>query len=376
MKIIPYSRQSIDEDDIKAVVDVLRSDFLTQGPKVQEFESALSEYCGSKYSVVFSSGTAALHAAYFAAGIGQGDEIITSPITFVATANASLYLGAKPVFADVEMQTGNIDPASAEKLITEKTKALVPVHYAGHPVDIDAIHDIAKRHNLIVIEDACHAIGAAYNGKKVGSLSDMTIFSFHPVKPITTGEGGAVLTDSKGYYEKLLMFRSHGITKEKFANSPHGDWYYEMHYLGNNYRLTDIQSAIGISQLSKLDMFIQKRKNIAQKYNEIFSGNKFFDLPKEKHYASSSWHLYPVQLKDTYAKKKDEIFRKLREKGLGVQVHYMPAYFHPYYVKMGYELGICPKAELFYKKQLSLPLHHAMSDEDIRRVIEEVNNVV
>jgi len=374
MKSIPYSRQYIDEDDIKAVIDVLKSDFLTQGPKVREFELALANYCGSKYAVVFSSGTAALHAAYFAAEIGSGDEIITSPITFAATANAALYLGASPVFADVEMETGNIDPVNIERLITKRTKALVPVHYAGHPVDISSIQDIAKRNNLIVIEDACHAIGAAYKGKKIGSLSDMTIFSFHPVKPITTGEGGAVLTDADEYYEKLLMFRSHGITKEKFIFPPHGDWYYEMHYLGNNYRLTDIQSAIGISQLKKLDIFIQRRAGIAEKYNALFSSDQFFDLPKEKLYAKSSWHLYSVQLRDSYENGKREIFKALRDKGIGVQVHYMPIYYHPFYSKMGYKRGLCPKAELFYKRQLSLPLHQMMSNGDIETVIEEVKH--
>jgi UDP-4-amino-4,6-dideoxy-L-N-acetyl-beta-L-altrosamine transaminase len=372
---IPYSRQLIDEDDIRAVLDVLRSDYLTQGPKVQEFESALAEYCGSRYAVVFSSGTAALHAAYFSSGIGSGDEIITSPITFAATANAALYLGAEPVFVDIEPETGNINPALIEKAVSSHTKAIVPVHYAGHPADIDQILELAEKHRLIVIEDACHALGASYKNRKIGSISDMTVFSFHPVKPITTGEGGAVLTDNQDYYEKLLMFRTHGIIKDgqRFANESDGNWYYEMQFLGYNYRMTDIQAALGISQLRKLDSFIDARRKIASQYAKVFSGNPYFDLPAEKGYAKSSWHLYPIMLKKDFIYRKPELFSKLRQQGLALQVHYIPVYMHPYYRDIGFKQCICPEAELFYKRQISIPLYHGMNDKDIRRVVERLN---
>jgi UDP-4-amino-4,6-dideoxy-N-acetyl-beta-L-altrosamine transaminase len=369
---IPYSRQFIDEDDIKAVVDVLRSDFITQGPKVGKFEQALASYCGAKYAVAFSSGTAALHGAYFSVGISHGDEIITSPMTFVATSNAALYLGARPVFVDVEPDTGNIDSSLIEKAITKKTKAIVPVHYAGHPADIDVVHETAKKHNLIIIEDACHALGASYKGKKIGSLSDMTVFSFHPVKSITTGEGGAVLTNNADYYERLLMFRAHGITKENFSAEPHGQWYYEMQHLGFNYRLTDIQAALGASQLRKLDGFVQRRRQIAAAYDNAFRDNRFFDVPPERDYATSSYHLYPTRLKKVYKGKKRELFSMLRQNGLGVQIHYMPVYMQPYYQGLGYERGSCPFAEDFYLGEVSLPVYTAMSNEDVGHVIETV----
>lgn len=373
MKLIPYGRQTIDEEDIKAVVDVLKSDFLTQGPKVQEFEGALASYCGARYAVAFSSGTAALHAAYFAAGIGSGDEVITSPITFAATANAALYLGARPVFVDIEPDTANINIKLIEMAVTKKTKAIVPVHFAGLPVDLDPLLDLAERNGLIVIEDACHALGAKYRDKKIGSVSDMTVFSFHPVKSITTGEGGAVLTDNKSYYEKLIMFRTHGITKDasKLENESHGDWYYEMQFLGYNYRITDIQAALGVSQLSKLDSFIEKRRTIATYYNEKFAGKPFFDTPPERDYARSAYHLYPIRLKDKYAQQKKEIFSMLRERGIGVQVHYIPVHVLPFYRKSGDKV-LCPVAEDFYRREISLPIHPALTAEDMNYVAETI----
>jgi UDP-4-amino-4,6-dideoxy-N-acetyl-beta-L-altrosamine transaminase len=380
---IPYSRQSIDEDDIKAVVEVLRSDLITQGPKVREFEAALAEYCGAKHTVVFSSGTAALHAAYFAAGIGPGEgsaapgEIITSPITFVATANAALYLGARPVFVDIEPETGNINAELIAKAITENTRAIVPVHYAGHPADLDPIHEIAKKHGLVVIEDACHALGASYKGRKIGSLSDMTVFSFHPVKPITTGEGGAVVTNDGEFSERLRAFGTHGITKdaERFVDEPHGSWHYEMQHLGFNYRLTDIQAALGLSQLRKLDSFIKRREEIAAVYNEAFKDTAWFDLPAGREYAKSSWHLYPIRLKGGCLKRKAEIFRELRQQGLGVQVHYMPVYLQPYYRGLGYMDGPCPEAERFYGRELSIPVHQGMGDRNVKQVMKGVFDI-
>ena len=392
LSFIPYSRQLIDDADIEEVVRILKSDWLTQGPKIKEFEEALAAYCGAKYATVFSSGTAALHAAYFVTDINKDDEIITSPITFLSTANAALFLGAYPVFVDIEINTGSINPDLVERAITKKTKAVVPVDYAGHPADLEKIAEIAKKYNLLLIEDACHALGAEYKGKKIGNYkySDMTVFSFHPVKPITTGEGGAVLTNNKEYYEKLIMFRQHGVTKnpKKFLNkslsftphasrlTPHANhWYYEMQLLGYNYRLTDIQCALGISQLKKLDKFIERRRQIVEIYKEAFKNNDFFDLPVEKDYAKSSWHLYPIRLKNKYCNKKRGIFTKLREKGLGVQVHYIPVYWQPYYQKLGYRKGICPNAEDFYRREISIPLYPSMSDEDVEYVINTILSI-
>ncbi|SNZ03788.1 UDP-4-amino-4,6-dideoxy-N-acetyl-beta-L-altrosamine transaminase [Persephonella hydrogeniphila] len=373
---IPYGRQFIDEEDIKAVIKVLKSDYITQGPKISEFERKLADYCGAKYAVVFNSGTSALHGAYFSIGLTKGDEFITTPITFAATSNAGLYLGAKPIFVDIELETGNIDVSKIEEKTTKNTKAISVVHYAGHPVDMKNVKKIADKYNLKVVEDACHALGAKYENEKIGSCrySDVTVFSFHPVKHITTGEGGAVLTNDQDVYEKLLMFRNHGITKDKgrFVHKQEGEWYYEMQFLGYNYRMTDIQAALGISQLKKLDRFVERRREIAQLYNEAFRDNPFFDIPVEKEYASHSYHLYPIRLKDKYLKIKEKIFDNLRKLGIGVQVHYIPVYWHPYYEKLGYRKGICPEAEDFYKREISLPIYPAMSNKDIEYVVKKV----
>jgi UDP-4-amino-4,6-dideoxy-N-acetyl-beta-L-altrosamine transaminase len=381
-RFIPYGHQCIDEDDIRAVVETLRSDFLTQGPKVREFEEALAEYCGAKYAVSFSSGTAALHGAYFAADIGDGDEVITSPITFLATANAGLFLGGRPVFVDIESDTGNIDADLVEPVITSKTKAIVPVHFAGHPADLKRIAGIAREHSLIVVEDACHALGAKYQSTTIGDCrySDMVVFSFHPVKSITTGEGGAVLTNDKEYHERLVMFRHHGITKDKsaFVNKDEGagQWYYEMQHLGYNYRLTDIQCALGISQLKKLDRFIQKRRHIVNAYNRAFKGNPFFDLPVEKSGVESAWHLYAIRLKDAYKRLKPKIFKELCLRQVGVQVHYIPVHLQPYYQQLGYSRDLCPKAKDFYERQISIPIYPAMSDGEVEYVINSLLDVL
>ncbi|OPY75168.1 MAG: UDP-4-amino-4,6-dideoxy-N-acetyl-beta-L-altrosamine transaminase [Syntrophorhabdus sp. PtaU1.Bin153] len=396
-RIIPYSCQSVDEEDITAVVSVLKSDYLTQGPAVERFEAALTSYTGAKYAVVYSSGTAALHASYFAAGLGAGDELITSPITFVATSNAALYVGARPVFSDIERDSANLDVTRIEEKITERTKVIVPVHYAGHPVDMEAIRAMAEKHGIKVVEDGCHALGASsksnaaspwtgQNGEerwaKVGSCSnsDMTVLSFHPVKHITTGEGGAVLTNEKSYYESLLMFRSHGITKNKSCFKMHdcavvGDWYYEMQFLGYNYRMTDIQAALGTAQLTKLEKFVKRRREIASTYNGVFVGNNYFETPMEKQYGHSSYHLYPIRLKDGYWEKRPLIFSKMREHGLGVQVLYIPVYLQPFYKEIGYRQGACPVAEDFYRRAISLPIYPAMSVEDIDYVINHTFKV-
>jgi dTDP-4-amino-4,6-dideoxygalactose transaminase len=406
--VIPYSRQLIEQDDIEAVTRVLQSDYLTQGPAVEAFESALASYTGALYAVLFSSGTAALHAAHFAAGLAKGDEVITSPITFAATSNAALYLGATPVFVDVESDTGNMDAERLEQAITPRTKAIVPVHYAGHPVDLKAISLVAKEFGLILIEDACHALGAEYrtmgsrgmghgsskelrprqdtrdDWSKIGGCeySDMTVFSFHPVKQITTGEGGAVLTNRGDLYEKLCLFRTHGITKDpsKFelgtrnsepeTRNSVGDWYYEMNALGFNYRISDIHAALGMSQLRKLDRFVLRRREIAERYKTAYAGNPWFAIPPERSYARSAYHLYPIRLSNELSKKKDEIFSALRDAGLGVQVHYIPVYLHPYYQEMGYKRGICPVAEEFYQREISIPLYQGMDDQTADTVIK------
>lgn len=378
MKTIPYSHQSIDELDIKEVIKVLKSDWITQGPAIEKFESRLCKYTGAKYAVAVSSGTAALHIACLAAGIKHGDEVITSPITFVASANCILYCGGKPVFADIQKDTVNIAPEEIKKKVNKKTKAIIPVHFAGHPCDLEEIRNIAKEHNLVVIEDAAHALGAEYKGSQIGSCkySDMAILSFHPVKSITTGEGGAVLTNRKDLYERLTMFRNHGITKKNFIDEPDGEWYYEMKLLGYNYRMTDIHAALGISQLKKLDDFILRRREIARAYDSAFKDNQFFDIPIEKEHVQSAYHLYAIRLKDEYEKKKKNIFGKLRRNGLGVQVHYIPVYQHPYYKKLKLSQKECRLAEDFYQREISIPIYSSMAKKEVCYVIDTLLKIL
>ena len=380
-KLLPYSHQSIDETDIDAVVEVLRSDFLTQGSRVAEFERSLIDYCGAQFAVTFSSGTAALHGACFAAGLVNGDELITSPMTFLSSANAALFLGAQPTFVDIEADTGNINNTLIQASITKNTKCILPVHFGGHPVDLQRIKKIADENELLVIEDASHALGAKYLDTTIGdcTYSDMTVFSFHPVKSITTAEGGAVLTNNKKMYEKLLSFRQHGVTKETelFQNrsADIGGWYYEMQQLGYNYRLPDLLCALGNSQLKRLDSFIQRRIEIVAKYNEAFRSTKSFDTPVERDYARSSWHLYQIRMKERYFDQKASIFSRLKKAGIGVQVHYIPVYFQPYYRQLGYKEQLCPNSETFYKETLSIPIYPDMSTEDTDYVIETVLEV-
>jgi len=372
--LLPYGKQWIDEDDIQAVVEVLRGDYLTTGPIIEEFEQALAKYVGAKYAVAFSSGTAALHAACFAAGISEGDEVITTPITFAASANCVLYMGGKPVFADIDSRTYNIDPQCIKEHITARTKAIIPVDFTGQPADLDAILEIARAHNLVVIEDAAHALGAEYKGRRIGSISDMTMFSFHPVKHITTGEGGAITTNNEEYYEKLLQFRTHGITRspKKLSQNP-GKWYYEMQFLGYNYRITDIQAALGLSQLKKLDMFVSKRRRIAEMYNQAFQLLNGVVIPYQDSNVNSSWHLYVIQLLN---QDRNKIFDRLFQENIGVNVHYIPVYFHPYYQHLGYPRGICRVAEQFYQHAITLPLFPSMTERDVEDVIEAVRKVL
>jgi len=371
---IPYGRQWIEQDDIDAVVDVLKSDYVTTGPAVEQFEKTVAKYVGAKYAVAIANGTAALHAACYAAGIGPGDEVITTPITFAASANCALYCGATPVFADIEEDTYNIDPKEIEKKITEKTKAIVAVHFTGQPCKMDEIHTIAKKHKLVVIEDAAHALGADYKGKRVGSMSDMTTFSFHPVKHITTGEGGMIVTNSKKLYDKLILFRSHGITRDaKKLVKNEGGWYYEQQDLGYNYRITDIQCALGTSQMKKLDKFVERRRAIAKRYDEAFKDIPEIICPVQAEGCNNSWHLYVIQV---LGRKRKNVFDDLRAVNIGVNVHYIPVYKHPYYQKNGYEKVLCPNAEQYYERAISLPMYPLLSEEEQEYVIEQVIKVV
>ena len=378
-KFIPYGSQWIDQEDIEAVESTLKSDYLTTGPKVDEFEEQFAQYVDADYAVAISNGTAALHAACYAAGIGKGDEVITTPITFAASANAILYQGGTPVFADIDKKTYNIDPQSIKEKITDKTKAIIPVHYTGQPCQLDEIHKIAEEYDLVVIEDAAHALGAEYKEEKIGSLSEMSTFSFHPVKHITSGEGGMITTDSKELYNKLISFRTHGITKNEndYVNESHGPWYHEQQELGYNYRMTDIQCALGISQLKKSNRFLARRREIAEEYNQAFKDIEGVKVPYQNKRTNSSWHIYVLQLElEKLSSDRKEIFEELRKKELGVNVHYIPVYYHPYYQELAYEKGLCPNAECLYERIITIPLYPKMGNEDVREVINRVKKVI
>ncbi len=392
-KSIPYARHSLDERDIRSVVKVLRSGFITQGPVVGEFEKAVAKSCGAKYAVAVSSGTAALHLACLAAGLKAGDEVVTSPITFVASANAVLYAGATPVFADVAPGIPNIDPGQIEAKITSNTRALIPVDFAGYPYEHARIHEIARRRGLLVIEDGCHALGAQYrvNSKwhRVGSCAhaDVCIFSFHPAKAITTGEGGMLTTNNRDLYERLLDLRTHGIVKDaaRFRPLPEksrqtekpGGWYYEMQSLGFNYRITDFQCALGLSQLKRLDAFIAGRREIARIYDQAFKNFPLTGSLKPSADQKSAYHLYVLQLNlENLTAGRAEIFAAMRSHGLGVQVHYIPIPEQPYYRGMGYGAERFPAAERYYERAMSLPLFPQMLPAEIRRVIHIVQKIL
>lgn len=392
---IPYGRQSIDDADIEAVVKVLKSDYLTTGPAVAAFEKKVADYVGAKYAVAVSNGTAALHVACLAAGIGAGDEVVTTPITFAASANCVLYCGGTPVFADIDPDTYNISPVELERKITSRTKAIIPVHYTGQPCDMDAILEIAHKHDLLVIEDGAHALGASYKGKRIGSIADMTCFSFHPVKPVTTGEGGMIVTDNEELYRKLVLYRSHGITRDndmmqqyedqlrqstdpalqEAADMLRGDvtdpggWYYQQLELGYNYRITDIACALGASQMDKLDRFLERRRQIAGKYDEAFADIPQIKTPWQQEGCQSGWHLYMIQ---TMERSRREVFDGLRQAGIGVNVHYIPVYRHPYYQRNGYAGVHCLNAEAFYERVVSLPIFPGLTGSQQDYVIEHV----
>lgn len=376
---LSYGRQYIDEDDIQAVADALRSDYLTCGPRITQLEEKLCEVTGAKYCVAVSNGTAALHIAAIAAGIKEGDEVITTPITFAASANCALYCGARPVFADINPDTYNIDPASIKKCITEKTKAVIVVDFTGQAAELDEIRAICKQHNLILIEDAAHSIGTRYNGEPIGSIADMTTFSFHPVKTVTSGEGGAVTTNDPVLYQKLVLAHAHGITRNRgqMIHPTDDPWYYEQVNLGYNYRMTEFQAALLMSQLKKLEAFSKRRKEIVKMYDEAFSRIPELKVQKEIPKSDTTRHLYILQLDDKKLNcTRREFFDALRAENIYSQVHYIPVYWHSHYKNLGYSKGLCPNAEHYYQQSMSLPLYYSLTDEDVKDVIHAVEKLV
>ncbi len=372
---IPYGRQSIDDEDVAAVAEVLRGDYLTTGPEIDSFERALCETTSAAHAVAVNSGTAALHAMYFAAGIGPGDEIITTPLTFAATANAALYLGAAVRFADVEPATGNLDAACVADMVDDRTRAIVAVDYAGQPADYAALKAVASDRGITVLADAAHALGATDRGAPVGTLADASALSFHPVKPVTTGEGGAVVTDDEALAGRARRFRTHGITRnpEEMGRND-GPWFYEQHDLGFNYRMTDLQAALGRSQLGRLDGFLARRREIAARYDEAFRDVDGLELPTVRDGVEPGWHLYVALVRDPARRR--AFFERLTELGLGVQVHYIPVYWHPFYRKLGFAPGTCPVAEGRYARSVSLPIFPRMTDADVDAVVERVATAV
>lgn len=379
MKMIPYSTQDINEADIKAVARALRSGWLTQGPAVERFEKSLARKVGAKFAVAFNSGTAALHAAYFAAGIKKGDEVIVPALTFAATANAALYLGATPVFADSDANSGNMSVADARRKVTKRTKAIVSVDYGGRPADLREFRTLAKKQKFVFIEDAAQALGAAYQGKPVGTQADMTIFSFHPVKSITTGEGGAIATNNEQYARILRLFRSHGISKDvgTFVKKGWGAWYQEMQVLGFNYRMPEMSAALGESQLKRLDSFITKRRAAAKRYGKLLKNIPGLILPYgDGSDRKSAWHLYPVRLASEISHRRDEIFGKLRKAGIGAQVHHVPVHLHLFYERLGYKKGLCPETEAFMNSEISIPLFPGITEKQQAYIATTLRKII
>ena len=380
--LLPYGRQSLDDADIQAVVEVLKSDWLTTGPKVGEFEERFAAWVGARHAVSFSSGTAALHGAAFAAGLEAGDEAITTPMTFCATANCILYQGATPVFADVSPDTLNLDPKEVSKKVSARTKAIFAVDYAGHPAALDELGQLAETQvpqgrSPLLIEDACHALSAEYRGKRVGGIADMTVFSFHPVKHLTTGEGGMVTTNDARLAETLRRFRNHGISSEARERQEAGQWFYEMVLLGFNYRLTEIACALGLSQLERLDANVARRREIAAQYGEAFRDLPAIVIPAVREDVNPAWHLYPIRLKlEMLAVGRGEIFQALRAENIGVNVHYIPVHQHPYYRERSKSKESYPVTEHAYERLISLPMFHSMTVQDVEDVIHALLKVV
>ena len=376
--MIPYGKQSIDENDIRAVVEVLRSDWLTTGPLVEKFERAVAYFIGAKHAVAVNSGTAALHSTMFALNIATGDEVIVAALTFAATANAVVYQGATPIFADVDEHTLLIDPDVVESKITRKTKCIIAIDYTGQPCDYDALKYITKKKGIYLVADGCHALGAEYRGQKVGTIAELTAFSFHPVKHITTGEGGLVTTDNSEFAKRMARFRNHGINTDHRIREQKATWHYEMIDLGYNYRITDFQCALGMSQLSKLPGWIARRQEIAHRYNTAFAELSSVEPLQVREGLSHAYHLYVIRLNlEKLQADRADVFAALRAKGIGVNVHYIPVHLHPFYRnRFGTAPGMCPVAEAAYERLLSLPIFHGMSDDDVDSVIETVTNLV
>lgn len=375
---IYYGHQYLDEADYQAVLDVLKSDYLTCGPKIDELEKRLCSITGAKYAVTVSNGTAALHVACMAAGVGEGDEVITTPITFAASANCALYCGAVPVFADIDEKTWNIDPESVRARITERTKAVVAVDFTGQSTKLDELKEICREHHLVLITDGAHSIGTKYKGQPTGSVADMTTFSFHPVKTVTAGEGGAVTTNDPELYRRLVLYKAHGITRdaEQMSREPEGPWYYEQVELGYNYRMTDIQAGLLLSQLDKLEAFSERRKEIVARYNEAFSKIEQVTVQEEIPESDTTRHLYILRLNtEKLSINRREFFDAMGAENIVCNVHYIPVYYFPYYQKLGYRKGICPKAEALYEEILTLPLHYGMTDRDVEDVICAVEKI-
>ncbi|MDE6054164.1 MAG: UDP-4-amino-4,6-dideoxy-N-acetyl-beta-L-altrosamine transaminase [Lachnospiraceae bacterium] len=374
-----YGHQFVDQADAKAVEEVLTSDYLTCGPKVVELEKKLCALTGAKYAVAVSNGTAALHIAAMAAGVGSGDELITTPITFAASANCALYCGGRPVFADINPNTYNIDPASVQEKITDHTKAVVAVDFTGQAAPLDELLEICHTKGIVLIEDGAHSIGTKYKGKPVGSIADITTFSFHPVKTVTGGEGGAVLTNREDLYEKLLLYRSHGITKDEtfYVNESHGSWYHEQIDLGYNYRITDIQCALILSQIDKLSQFAERRREIVERYNEAFLQIPQLFVQQEIPESDTTRHLYILRLRpEMLTIDRKGFFDAMAAENICCNVHYIPVYWHPYYEKLGYKKGLCPNAEKLYEEMMSLPIYYSLTDPDVDDVIMAVRKIV
>jgi perosamine synthetase len=375
---LPYGRQWLDEDDVAAVVEVLRSDWLTTGPKVAEFEQAFADFVDAEEAVAVSNGTAALHAAMYAIGVGPGDEVIVPPMTFAASANGVVFQGGTPVFADVDPDTLLLDPARAEAKITPRTKAIIAVDYTGQPCDYDALRTIAERHGLALVADACHALGASYKGRSVGSLTDLSTFSFHPVKHITTGEGGMITSDDSDLAQRMQVFRNHGITTDHRQREQQGSWFYEMVHLGYNYRLTDVQCALGLSQLCRLPDWVARRQAIARRYNAAFAEMPAVGSLGIREEVSHAYHLYMIRLDlEQLQATRAEVFSALIAEGIGVNVHYIPVHLHPFYREcFGTGPGFCPVAETAYERLITLPIFPRMSDGDVEDVIAAVRKVI
>lgn len=375
---IYYGHQYLDEADYQAVLDVLKSDYLTCGPKIDELEERLCSITGAKYAVAVSNGTAALHVACMAAGVGEGDEVITTPITFAASANCALYCGATPVFVDIDEKTWNIDPESVRAHITERTKAVVAVDFTGQSTKLDELKEICREHHLVLITDGAHSIGTKYKGQPTGSIADMTTFSFHPVKTVTAGEGGAITTNDPELYRRLVLYKAHGITRDaaQMSREPEGPWYYEQVELGYNYRMTDIQAGLLLSQLDKLEAFSKRRKEIVARYNEAFSKLEQVTVQEEIPESDTTRHLYILRLNtEKLSINRREFFDAMGAENIVCNVHYIPVYYFPYYQKLGYRKGICPKAEALYEEILTLPLHYGMTDRDVEDVICAVEKI-